>query len=112
MPTNLFRYTGYTLSQLFGIARNGSDEEKSSAAQEVAWREWADAYTMSFASPYSILPDGVIIAPITCNPQQGRPKDRQPPNTDPPPPRPIVAGGGGGGSWVPIGNNGDLQLVW
>ena len=111
-----FRYEGYTVSKLVAIAKSGSDEEKSWVAQEAAWREWADAYTLTGAVPYSILSDGVIIHPITCNPQQGRPKDRQPNPTDPPPPpRPIVAGGGasggGGGSWIPIGN-GEFELTW
>lgn len=72
----MFKYEGYTLSQLAGEINNGSPD----AIDEIAWREYFLLYGYNDIETE----------------KQGRPGDRQPP---PPKPRPIVAGGGGGGSW-------------
>ena len=102
----MFKYEGYTVSELTAIA---ADEKE--AVQEAVWREWALQYTGAYIL-YKGTPKGDIITTFAPEPDQnGRPGDRQP---QPPPPRPIVAGGGasggGGGTWQPTGNPGEFVL--
>jgi len=100
----MFKYEGYTVSELTAIA---ADEKE--AVQEAVWREWALQYTGAYIL-YKGTPKGDIITTFAPD-QNGRPGDRQP---QPPPPRPIVAGGGasggGGGTWQPTGNPGEFVL--
>lgn len=96
------KYTGYSLSQLAAICLEGG-EDGSDALKETAWREHMAIYDSG------VLATGVLTEPCTCNPQGGRPDDRNPP---PPPPKRPGAGGGGGGTWEMVNDmSGDFIFV-
>lgn len=106
----MFKYEGYAISTLAGMAKNGDQD----AVNEIAFRNWAYVY-LPVGEQGGFLASGQNTSPFTCNPQQGRPADRQPPNVDPPP-RPKLSGGGsaggGGGTWKPLNDIGDLILIF